>query len=114
MQDVTYRSFSHRHHSYLTRGIYADQLERWFGEFERERILVLSSESFFADPAATLRDVFAFIGVKPVALETYEQQNASEYETELAPAVREKLREYFRPHNARLFAMLGRDFGWND
>ena len=26
---------------------------------------------------------------------------------------REKLRDYFKPHNEKLYQVLGRDFNWN-
>jgi hypothetical protein len=29
------------------------------------------------------------------------------------PALRQRLIEYFRPHNARLYDYLGVDFGWD-
>ena len=30
----------------------------------------------------------------------------------MTPAVRERLQEYFEPHNRRLYELLGTDFGW--
>ena len=34
----------HRHRAYLSRGLYADQLERWFAHFPREQLLVIRAE----------------------------------------------------------------------
>ena len=52
------QGFSHRNHSYLTRGHYAEQLERWLEHFPREQLLVLESERFFrcARPSARRND----------------------------------------------------------
>lgn len=48
---------------YRRRGLYFEQLERYYARFERDRILVLRYEDFAADPAALLRRAFAFLGV---------------------------------------------------
>jgi hypothetical protein len=34
------------------------------------------------------------------------------YEREMDPATRERLHEFFEPHNRRLYEFLGVDFGW--
>ena len=48
---------------YRRRGLYFEQLERYFARFARERILVLLYDDFAADPAAVMRRTFAFLGV---------------------------------------------------
>jgi hypothetical protein len=49
--------------SYLDRGYYARQLRRLFGEVPRRQVLVLRSEELRRDHDATLRRIFAFLGV---------------------------------------------------
>jgi hypothetical protein len=44
-------SYAHEHYSYVARGRYAEQLERWQTAFGAERLLILISEEFQADPA---------------------------------------------------------------
>ena len=53
VDDPGYRSFSHRHHGYLHRGQYAEQLARMRRSFPAERIHVIDSESFFEHPEET-------------------------------------------------------------
>jgi hypothetical protein len=48
---------------YRRRGLYFEQLERYYSRFEHERILVLLYDDFEADPAAVMRRAFAFLGV---------------------------------------------------
>src|ERR1700751_618216 len=48
--DPRYESFSHRHHSYLHRGHYAEQLERAFAPFPRSQVHVIDSEAYFGQP----------------------------------------------------------------
>jgi hypothetical protein len=53
-KDESYFSEIHHRKSYKTRGLYAEQLKRYFDLFERRQLLVLSSEEYFADPAKAL------------------------------------------------------------
>ena len=49
--------------SYVARGLYADQLERWLQLFDREQLLILMSDDLDDDPAGTLSRVAGFLGV---------------------------------------------------
>jgi hypothetical protein len=110
-----YRSIDHERRSYLTRGLYAEQLERWFEHFPPEQVLVLLSEALFQSPEAEVSKVFAFMGLSslPAAHEMFEQQKAGIYQNGLAPATRSRLIEYFRPHNRRLAELLGVSLDWD-
>lgn len=52
----------------FNRGFYARQLERWYGSFAPERVLVLQYERCVADPAGQLARTYAFLGVPAHAL----------------------------------------------
>ncbi|MGI9659247.1 MAG: sulfotransferase family protein [Gaiellaceae bacterium] len=103
---------SHRHHSYLARGLYAEQLERWYEHFPREQLLVLRSEDFFSDPPAIYADVLRFLELPPYELREYRAYNQKPYDG-LSPALREELERYFAGPNRRLADLLGRDLGWD-
>src|SRR5947209_7625266 len=47
LKDEHYQSYTYRHHSYLTRGIYVDQLQAWMRFFSREQFLILKSEDLY-------------------------------------------------------------------
>ncbi len=96
--------------TYLVRGLYAEQIEAVWEHFPREQLLVLPSETLFARPAETLARIFAFLGLPdaPVSLPAHV---GSQYEA-MPPALRARLVEFFRPHNARLYDLLGQDLGW--
>ncbi len=100
--------------SYLTRGRYADQLDRWLRHFKRDQILILRAEDQYSDPDTCLRRVHRFLGRQERALSSNRVHNASPPgESAVSPAVREHLAAYFRPHNMRLYQLLGVDFGWD-
>jgi hypothetical protein len=103
---------AHRRFSYLARGIYVDQLVRWFSHFPRGQILVLKSEDLFEDPASVVAGVCEFIGVPPRSPVRPRRYGAGRYPV-LDPSTRDYLSEYYREHNRRLYELLGRDFGWD-
>jgi hypothetical protein len=112
--DPSYDSFSYRHHTYLARGRYAEQLEVWFSLFPRSQILVLRSEDLFANPDGTYRTVLEFLGLPPVSLAKYETFNEHVRQSDqMGAATRRRLTEYFTEPNERLYELLGVDFGWS-
>ena len=117
LADERYVSFDHSRFSYLARGIYVDQLRAWLDFFPREQFLLLKSEDFYTDPAATLVQVSEFLNLPE--LEPYERErqykqynyNNTPY-SKMDSTTRKWLVEYFRPHNLRLYEFLGINFGW--
>jgi len=109
--DPLYRSFSHQHHSYLARGRYAEQLERWRRVLPPDQMLVLSSEQFFEHPDEGYAAVLRFLGAPPHRLRDYATFNPRRYGA-LRPETERALREHFREPNAQLYELLGKDFGW--
>jgi hypothetical protein len=113
LAEPLYHSFEHQHHSYLARGCYADQLERWLARFDRSQLLVLSSERFFAEPEPTFARVLEFLELPAFAPDGYERHNGYDY-TKMGEAVRGRLTDHFREPNRRLYELVGDDFGWSD
>jgi len=101
-----------RLYSYVTRGLYAHQLEPWLALFSPDQFLIASSESFFENPAETVRQVCRFLDVPQWTPGSYKTFNALASGS-IDPSTRRRLAGYFRPHNQRLYELLGRDFGWD-
>lgn len=113
LNDGAYASTAHRRHSYLARGIYVDQLDRWMRCFPPEQFLVIRSEDFYANPQAILSETLRFLGVSDYKLQGYRRYQSAEY-AGMDSAVRQRLREYFAPHNQRLYKFLGTELSWDD
>ncbi|TCJ20786.1 sulfotransferase [Rubrobacter taiwanensis] len=113
LADETYDSKLHRRHSYLARSRYAEQLERWYAHFPREQLLVLNSEALFEDPEAALDRVSAFLDLPPLRLDEYNTYMPGSYWKDMRPETRRRLIEYFRPHNRRLYELLGTEYPWD-
>ncbi len=113
LQDETYYSFNHQHYSYLSRGVYSEQLKNWLQFFPNDQLLVLSSEDFFADTPAVFQRILAFLDLPPWNPPGgYPAFNTGKY-PDLPRDVRSKLADYFAPFNQELYALLDHDFGWD-
>ena len=113
LADGRYRSHSLWHSSYLAKGRYADQLPTWLGLFPRERFLILRHEDLAARREETLAQLCAFLEVPYLDSVPYVRQGQRSYPP-LDPVTRQWLADYFRPHNQRLYELLGVDFGWDE
>jgi hypothetical protein len=111
LQDEYYESLSHRTRSYLSRGIYIDQLLLWSSFFQRKQILILKSEDLFNGTTNALEGMLDFLEIPHWAPETYSIPNKREY-SGVSRLIRQRLDEYYKPHNQRLYEYLGVDLGW--
>jgi hypothetical protein len=107
-----YYSFNHQHYSYLSRGVYVDQLQRWDPYFPAERLLVIKSEDFYVEPGAAMSRITQFLEIPDWTLEQPSRYNALPYEP-MDLGMRSRLQDYFAPHNQRLYNHLGGDFDWD-
>jgi hypothetical protein len=99
----------------VSRGVYAEQLERWFAAYPRDRFLILRSEGFYAETAEWYRRILEFLGVHSWAPSDFANYSHGEREQprgKMPPDIRDELTEFFAPHNKRLSALLGSNFDW--
>ncbi len=111
LQDRSYNSHNLQMFSYLARGIYSDQLKRWLEHFPKEQILLLQSEDFFNNPEDNFLQTLHFLGLPDHKLIAYEKFNAIGSES-MSNSIRRYLTNYFKPHNERLYKLIGTNFSW--
>ncbi len=109
--DPRYCSFAHQHYSYVARGMYARQLERWYAHFPAEQLLVLASEGLFADPARTLHRMQAWLGLCEHTPSMVMAHNARTYAS-MDPGVRAELHERFAEDSGQLRELTGVELPW--
>lgn len=109
--DPSYISPSGFRRSYVARGLYAAQLERWLELFPRERVLVLSSEELLTEPDAAMATIASFLGVPEWKAPRYPRRSTGSYEP-MADETRERLARTFEQHNRRLEELLSRRLDW--
>ena len=112
LADEGYDSVNHQCYSYLARGVYVDQLRTWLSYFPREQMLILKSEDLYAHPSLAIKQVLAFLDLPEWEPSEYKTYHAQPY-AKMEAATRALLVDYFAPFNQQLYALLGRDFGWD-
>lgn len=112
LADPGYNSFSHQHHSYLARGVYADQLQVLSSLFPQDRISTVLSERLFSEPQQVESEVLDFLGLPPGTPRAHGRHNAGRY-TEMPAPLRRRLADHFADSNHRLASLLGSDPAWS-
>lgn len=103
---------SHRHHAYLARGRYADQLDRLEPLIGRDRILVLDSHRFFQEPEQVYDRVLEFLGVPHLGYPVFERHNGRSLPRPVPRVLGQALRDHFEAYDARLVRWLGGEPSW--
>ena len=116
-------------------GVYAKHLERWLKYFPLTKMHFVNGEKLISDPASEMAKVQDFLGLKPVITEKYFYFNTTKGfpclkkgegssnphclgktkgrpHPDIDPKVLQRLRDFFRPFNAKFYQMTGIDMGW--
>jgi len=108
-----YKSEAFIHYSYKSRGLYKEQISRYYEYFDKEDILIIDSEELFNETKRVLKDVFRFVGVNPdIEIDDIRVRGRGSNKKKVAQIVYDYLDDYFQPHHQPLFEMLGREFDW--
>lgn len=97
--------------TYVRRGIYHEAVSRWQHVFSPPEILVIQSETMFADPQTTMKRVFEFLELPQSDQIDFEPQNVGGDGTSDMEA-RAVLQDFYRPHNAELSRIIGAPMTW--
>ena len=62
-------------HLYKEVGMYSDQVERYLAQFPAAQVKVILFDDFKADPQAVMQDLFAFLEVAPLEVDTSKRYN---------------------------------------
>ena len=138
IENTNYKHFTFSH---LRDGLYAQHLERWLKFFSKEQLLVLHTKDLYTNLDQTLSETFEFLNLPKYQIENRIEKNKidkirplsgherniyknidSKTRTlfnvqnypEIKSETRKFLQDFFRPHNEKLFKMIGKRFDWND
>lgn len=105
---------AHQHFSYLSRGVYVQQLRTWERHFARSQMMIIISEAFFAQPGQALAKCLAFLGVQDTNWQPprFEKRNYHGPYEGISLPLRRQLEAYFAAPNQALVDWLGYDPGW--
>jgi len=113
LKNESYYSLTYYHFSYLERSTYANYLEKWFKVFPRKQFLIINADVFFKKPQYVYNKVLNFLDLPDWKLKHFKKYRIGRYIEPIKPDTRKKLVEYFRPHNERLYKLIGEDFNWD-
>lgn len=100
-----------RRFSYLSNSKYIEHIEKWLDYFSKNQFLFIQSEVFFKTPMTVLKEIYEFLEVPDYTPQNLKPLNQFRYPT-LNFETENRLTEYFRPYNNRLYKLIGRDFKW--
>lgn len=112
LNNENYDSFNHLHYSYLSRGIYIEQIKILFDLFPKENILILKSEDFYSESKDVCKKVISFLNLPFFPSQKVERRNKLYYQ-KMDPMIRERLNDYFKDHNQKLYEYLGVNLHWD-
>lgn len=112
LADPTYESYEHRHHSYLARSRYSEQIQRFIDELGRNRVHVVDADRFFTEPELEFDRLRAWLDLPEWQPAKFERWNARPTESPLSPELRKRLTAYFAPYDDELADIMGRTPYW--
>ena len=115
-QELTMERKSENYHNYLKRGVYHEQLERYFRLFNRDQILILENSEVRYDLGRSLGRISNFLDINNFVTkkELKVNQNSGLYTDKISEKMKSILVDYYEPHNKKLFELIGRSFEWGN
>lgn len=108
-----YTSLEYLHYSYKARGIYHTQIKRFIDVFPDDGVFVCGSESLYRDTHEVVRRVLDFIGLNKASMDfDFAPRNVGANRKPVSARLHAYLDDYFRPHNKKLYTLLGRSLNW--
>ena len=111
LEQKYYYSSIFRNYSYITRGIYINQIKKWIELFPKSQFLIIKSEELFENPKVILKKTFDFLDLAPYENIAFKRSNQGNYK-KLDTKIKIELKEYFKPYNEQLYDYLGMNFNW--
>ncbi len=127
--------------SYLRHGMYVNYILNWLKFFPKEQLLILQTKDLYDNLDNVLTKTFKFLNLSKYQIENMIEKNkidkfrplagqernvyknidsktrtlfnVQEY-TKMKSETRKFLEDFFRPHNEKLFKLIGKRFDWND
>ena len=99
--------------SYIGPSIYVRLVKEWLKYFRLEQLLIFSTEELAKNPREVFSRIFGFLNIKEEEINTESRQNVGGYDASLDSDLRQRLIDFFRPHNEELFNTINQRFDWD-
>ena len=111
IKDPVYKAKFPDSYSYLSRGLYCEQLTNWEKRFPKDRFHVLITEDLLASAKDELAKIFVHLQLTPTDVHNKVEVNTSDY-PQMPNSARQWLENYYDQPNAELSKHLGRKLPW--
>ena len=108
----SFRDTVDRFRSYLTKGMYVNQIKPWLDVFSREQLHFLSTEQMKNEPCETLDLVFKFLSVPSYDIKNLQERKLANYK-KMNENTREQLIKYYKSYNKEFFGIINQKFEWD-
>ena len=98
--------------AYVKRGIYVEQIKRYYNYFSGDDVLILDYLELLNNPQLALKKVCYFLQIEDKFDFDIIRSNVSRYKRAISPKAQILLSTLYAPYNEELFEFLGRDFNW--
>ena len=107
-------AYSFQKHSYLSRSLYLEQLDRYETIFPREQLLILRSEDLFSTPESVWQKLLSFLKLQPIDWPgAMPRANAGDgLGDRIDPALRQQLRQQLAETVAGVRSRYGITWEW--
>lgn len=111
--DEWYDDRDNRKYSYIHRGFYAQQFERWFEYFPKSQIFIEESEYFYKNTQDCLDKITDFLELPRYKFDLAKQYGVGGYSEKISESDFLYLENIFQSENEKLFKLLGKEFWKN-
>lgn len=100
--------------TFVRNGIYSDRLAPFWENFPQEQILVLESSKLKSETSACLNTICGFLDIPVHAWDSEKlaPHHIRPYQEKMDPDAEQILKDFYAPHNERLFSTLGERYSW--
>jgi len=112
-KEKTATTHHYNYTGYISRGLYEQQLKKWFEFFPKKNLFFVLSEDLFKNPEEELNKLFKFLSLPEYRLKEYKKFRESANKSgNIDAECRKMLKEYYEPFNQKLYELLDRDLKW--
>ncbi len=112
MKVIEQTKWSNNSFAYVRRGVYVEQLQRYFQYFPHAACLILDYQDLLDSPDVCLAQLCRFLKIDDAFKFSVEHRNISSYQDDMPNEVADMLHAFYAPHNESLCSLLGREFKW--
>lgn len=110
LSDANYNDENNRKYSYVHRGLYEKQIQRWLEYFPMEQIYIAESECLFENPQDILNDITDFLNLHRHQFNFSKKRNVSTHILKCNRSDLDYLEKIYTHENELLFELIGRRY----